>query len=995
MEMRRVLLIVLGLVLGFAGSEAAELVLAESGQAKFEIVTPREASVTEKYAARELQQAIRRATGAEAKIVSEGGRSEGMISIILGTPANTPEAARLNFKEQGKKAADEVAVLSDDKVIIAGNNPRSVLYAVYRFLEETLSFRWFWPGEGGEYFHKTDRLVVDNLRIRETAGTQYRSLGINSPGYTEDVVTWMARNRLNVYNTTKGTSVAQNQNLQEKGFLNRFSGHNLVLPWRLLEEHPEYLALYGGNRVLHPGNTSQLCWSNKGVQQALVEEAKAWAAKYPYVDIWGVHPADRTGYCECEECVKMAPDVSTRYQKLWAILIQAIKEVNPQASFASIAYQDYRNVPTFVAPFDVGVQYAAYNVSYRHSLLSDHPANQVPIHEMLAWQKLGAKTGYRGYEMIPFIEKMFTPLVYYVVDGARFAQKYGLNYYSTEVTPYGAPATVPPDQRNWESNRMNLYAFAQALWSTEVNAPDLVQDWTQHVYGPGGEAMARYYQAMETAWREAPGDLSYFLHPAAAYAKGLISPDLIEKAGKLFAEARQKIATMPDAQAKKRALAQVGFEEKMFGHWKELFNKLSENSARMTVYAPHAEAAKEEILTFDFKGWKDAQKLPAFISRNKEAALKDQTDVAALWSGDTLYLRFFCHDSRPGERIVNFKNHDEDVFSDESMEIFLNTEDGYSYYHLAFNAIGAMFDARSLGGMNFDRTANPKWTVKVRNEGRDWEAIVALPLGEFGLSSGDGAQVALSLKRTRPQGGKEFPNSGWPDASYHSPVSAGEINLVKEAPKHLLIMGGGSPESTAALEVAASKAGWKVSSYSENLDFGAETFDTILIYYLYEKGFGSTDEFIQETVLPWLKKGGLLLVSAGRGQLPFGKWFAEPVLDLKWSRWNVDAIRRTSFVADGTWAKEPFSFQRAFAENTTPPSGYFLNGEPWESLAAQKTKDGADAHYLLRTKIGEGTLVLTSGAMGIRGGFEIFGNQRPDNVIGLIDNLYQDQKRAP
>ncbi len=993
MVVRKTLLAALGLLASLIGGEAKPLVLVESGEARFEIIIPKEATVIERYAAKELQQAVRRATGAEARIVSDDERKEGAIPVYLGTPGRNNAAASLGLKEAGKLALDQVLVQTGDQaLILSGNNPRSVLYSVYRFLEEALSYRWFWPGEEGEFYQKTDRLAVENLRIQENAAIRYRSLGINHPGYNDDLIVWMARNRLNVVNTHKGTKPELSQDLHEKGFLNRFGGHNLLLPRKILEEHPEYLALYGGRRVHHPGHTSQLCWSNKGVQQALVEEMKTWPKRYPMVDVWGVHPADRVGYCECEECVAMAPDVSTRYQKLWTILIESIKETDPQANFACLAYQDYRDVPTFVAPFDVGVQYAAYNVSYRHSLLSNHPANQVPIREMLEWQKLGARTGYRGYEMIPFVEPMYTPLVHYVVDGARFAARHDFTYYATEVSPNGYPQDRPPEERNWETNRMNLYAFAQALWDRSADAKALVRDWTRHVYGPGGEAMERYNQAMENAWRNAPGDISYFLHPAALYAKGFISKELIENAEALFTEARQKIETASDAAFRERALAQVTFEEKMFGRWQEQYSRLAENSNRLMAYASHTEASNEEILQPNYKGWEKAWKLPEFLPR--KGTLNDQTDVYALWSGDTLYLKFLCHDSRKGERKALFKNHDEDIYSDESIEIFLNTNDGYSYYHLAFNSLGAKFDARSLGGMNFDRSADPNWTVKVQTGRTSWGAVIALPLKEFGLTVAEGKEVALSLKRTRPGGDMTFPNSGWPDASYHSPISAGSIRLVKKAPAHLLLIGG-QPDSTGGVEAAATGAGWRVSRLTDKTNFSLETYDAILLYFRYEHGFGTTDGFIQESILPWLEKGGLLIVSAGRGQLPFERWFSKPELDLKWSRWTVEKIRRTTFVADGEWSQTPFSLDKAFGKDTTPASGYLLErGEPWESLAAQKTTDGADAHFLLRTRIGEGTLILTSSGMGLRGGFEIFGNQRPYNVIGLIGNLYHEHQKA-
>lgn len=227
---------------------ASSLVLVKNREAKFQIVISPQATVVEKYAAAELQQAVKRASGAEPRIV-EGAAEAGFVPVILGTPETTPAIAALDTKLSagGKLALDEILIhTGDQSLLIGGNNPRSVLYSAYRFLEEAFSYHWFWPGVDGEFFKPSDDCVIDDLNIHENAALKYRSLGINAPHYDEETLIWMARNRLNVHNTHERTTQDKSDNLHEKGFLNRFAGHNLVLPRKLLEEHPEYVAEFGG-----------------------------------------------------------------------------------------------------------------------------------------------------------------------------------------------------------------------------------------------------------------------------------------------------------------------------------------------------------------------------------------------------------------------------------------------------------------------------------------------------------------------------------------------------------------------------------------------------------------------------------------------------------------------------------------------------------------------------------------------------------------------------
>ena len=50
-------------------------------------------------------------------------------------------------------------------------------------------------------------------------------------------------------------------------------------------------------------------------------------------------------------------------------------------------------------------------------------------------------------------------------------------------------------------------------------------------------------------------------------------------------------------------------------------------------------------------------------------------------------------------------------------------------------------------------------------------------------------------------------------------------------------------------------------------------------------------------------------------------------------------------------------------------------------------EDGDEMPYLLRTKIGKGTLILTGSNLGYGGGFEMFGSMNPGNAAKLVDNL--------
>lgn len=969
---------------GALWAEAAEVKLVESGESRSVIILSSEADSTEHYAARELQRGIRLATGAKVDIVTaEAGPKAGVARILIGTSrevkAMAPSAESLPSADS---LQDDVLVnTKDDSILLVGSNSRSALYATYRFMEEALGFRWFWPGETGEYYRVSKDLSVENLKLQESGAVRYRYLAINAPHYDEETLVWMSRNRMNVHPVVGAISQRQLENLHEKGLLARYAGHNLTLPDELLKEHPEYLAEYGGRRTLHHSTSSHLCWSNEGVQRELIDVMKGWVKAHPKIDIWSFYPADQTHFCQCAGCMEMAPDVSTRFQKLSEILIKALRAGKPDLNVSTLGYQSYRDVPKETASFD-SLFYATYNVSYRHFLRSGHPSNQSAIEEMRRWKALGTAVGIRAYDMIIFDHNRWVPNVSYMVDAAAFVKEEGLVGYNTEVTPYGHPKKhpLPEHQQNWVTSRMNLYALAQALWKKDVSAGEIVGDWTRAIYGEkGGEAMERYYFAAEKAWRSAPANISYFLNPSPPYARGFISRDLVNVAAQAFKDARTAIANEVSEPARQRALAQVELEEKMFNDWKSAYIYLAENADRFQVTAEPTMASEEELMNPASQVWENAVALPTF--EGPKGKPEEPTEVRVFWKEGTLYLRAICHEAPGSKRTLRFREHDQDVWGDDCLELFVNSEKKGGYYHLAVNSVGARYDAHSAGGMSLDLSANPKWEAKTIDRSDGWATVVALPLAELGVGDKAGSEVDLSVRRTRPGGTA----SGWPDASVHSPGSAGTILLSASKVRHVLLYRG-DREKSGAMEVGFNKRGWRVDYLESEEDFHPEKCDVIFLRYGLGKGFALTPEFMLERVKPWVEEGGMLVVTASQ-PIPSLQWFGRDDLVVKWSGWDISVTRRSAQVMEGEWMSRPNALENILRKSVTPSSA-FEGGEGWEVLATLRMKDDSERGYILRTREGKGQIVLTSSNMGYGGGHEMFGNQNPENVVMLIENLY-------
>lgn len=244
--------------------------------------------------------------------------------------------------------------------VIAGSNPRSVLFAAYRFLE-VCGCRWLRPGKNGDY---VPLRPVYHLTARLAEKAAYRFRGNNNCGTYSldqilDKIAWAPKVGLNTffsefllprflynhyyerkYPSLRPPEPRSNEEIRayheltireikRRGMWYHAAGHGwtglvvggpesesdheskLVVPPG--KEH--YLALVGGKRVNHGPTFTDLCYSNPEVQELLLRSVANYAAAHPEVDylhVWQDDSMNRT--CECEQC-------RTRRVSDWYLLI--------------------------------------------------------------------------------------------------------------------------------------------------------------------------------------------------------------------------------------------------------------------------------------------------------------------------------------------------------------------------------------------------------------------------------------------------------------------------------------------------------------------------------------------------------------------------------------------------------------------------------------------------------------------------------------------------
>src|SRR5215213_8912871 len=308
------------------------------------------------FAAAELQRCLARATGQPVDVLERDAIGREMPVLWLGLAQHFPGVALPPAAASADARFDDAISIATEAAsgVICGDNPRSVLLAVYRYLH-LLGCRWVRPGADGEYIPAVD-LARTAVRLAEVPSYRHRGIcieGAVSFEHVRDLIDWMPKVGLNAYfiqfregftffdrwyshmehpsDQTPGFTVEQARALvgqvaaesKKRDLIYHAVGHGWTcepfgiagLGWEyppepVPPEAVQYLALVQGQRALWQGiplNTS-LCYSNPTVRQIMTDAVVAYAQQHPEIDLLHFWLADgANNQCECEHCAPTRP----------------------------------------------------------------------------------------------------------------------------------------------------------------------------------------------------------------------------------------------------------------------------------------------------------------------------------------------------------------------------------------------------------------------------------------------------------------------------------------------------------------------------------------------------------------------------------------------------------------------------------------------------------------------------------------------------------------
>ena len=774
------------LVTALAAAAVPALTLVQNGQPVAAIVVAGDAPDAVRGAAIELQDYLRRASGARLPILTDVRPAAG-VSVFVGESALT---RALGVTLDGVGAEGYRWLSGDGWLAIVGRDQRGgpvsgmrnpwqahevynadlrlgafgeagTLYGVYHFLERFGGVRWFMPGELGTVVPTFRDLSVGPLDERRAPDFSYRYPWFCNFATAPDDALWFRRAGFG------GVCPVQ-----------AIDSFRLFLKYK--DAHPEYFALVDGQRdtaalccITGGGN---LCLSNAGVLQQMAADIGAYFDSHPDQQFYPVAPNDgMTRVCGCEACApQVEPGKGPTGQfsnYIWGFVNRLAAEVtrtHPGRCLGTIAYEGYLDPPDAIARLHPGV---AVMVCQTRGSFPDPERGRVARDLIRRWH---AKTDqlylweYYRYNLPPF---PWCPAAYPHAIAADLRSLKGVSrgeFIEAESWQPGGESRIhyPAMQH------LNLYVTGKCLWDADLDVEALLSDYVTRFYGPAAAPMDAFWKHAEALHNARPEADTVVKYPCEELDVLL---GLLERAAGL---------TVADSNERRRV-------ELVRADVRKLRDTLGAPLVRDVPALAAARAAGPIQVDGDLAAPAWQNSLPqGFVLKNGEAA-PYRSLLVSTHDAAHLYIGIVNIEPQLEKLVVNAVpgSVDASVWEDDCIEVFISPDAAQPKrsYQVVINPAGAVWDGAyglpEPGPGLFG--CQPAWrcaglrVAASRAAGR-WTVELAIPWTALGL---DGERLperlALNAYRCRRCGAEPVLSAWSPplQEAHYTPARFGTLWL--------------------------------------------------------------------------------------------------------------------------------------------------------------------------------------------------------------------------
>lgn len=378
----------------------------------------------------------------------------------------------------------------------------------------------------------------------------------------------------------------------------------------------------------------------------------------------------------------------------------------------------------------------------------------------------------------------------------------------------------------WGAGALHNYVVARLMWDPNADVDALCAEFLQRAYGPDAAPLIERIYALIDAdlakyirsYGNAPRDPAYNVDHDCM--KAVCAPHLAE-IEKLYTEAlartkadgpRKRLALFGDVltvmhfNLRKAALAGPKPEASPFykddAAYKQFLiaradsvaidpsSKLDKDGVFKVLSAPDTRLATVPKLMGGFAApkidgvlndaaWEEAVVLSEFRLRNTRSPATQPTTVRLLFDDKCLYLGVECRDAdAKGIKAACTARDSGGIFNDDTFELLLGAKTDYakSYWHVAFNPAGAIYDAVTS---EKDYNLQLESAAKITDAG--WTLEIAIPFASLGVKEAPlGKTWRANFCRSRKPAPAEA--SAWNafDRGFHETKNFGTLKFAEK-----------------------------------------------------------------------------------------------------------------------------------------------------------------------------------------------------------------------
>lgn len=487
------------------------------------IINPRNATITERFAAEELQKYLEKITGEEFEIKNSKWFTK--FTITVANNANR-EIKKLNL------GREEYAIKSvRNGLVLSGGGNRGTLYAVYDFLEK-LGCRWYYPYEADEV---VPRLTVDEvlkasakldiverpdfaIRIKRLESYDITGpgtpLGDNIMAQMPIFIDWAFKNRFNSYQYGLDHSDTCYKHwpsyqkvfddMEKRDMIIGAGGHAyfLFLPDEDFNKNKDWWPERNGVRT----RAGQFCTNNQEAVDFYINNIVEFLKENPQLKFFTAWPADTGGWCHCELCGDDST-IAERYMRLGNQTIERVQKELPDVVFTHFAYGSHLDPPTEEMPLPGTVLAICtwgrdFSQTFPEMIATDRNVfweSTIFKHAYESWRKIADDYNCQLILHEKYMRHLglgFLPLPLDMIQG-------DVQYFKEERLD---GFELPMGWMGKRTKALNYYTTAKLVWDTETDVDALVADYFEKFYGPAGSIMHQAYTNVKLA----QPDLRYF-----------------------------------------------------------------------------------------------------------------------------------------------------------------------------------------------------------------------------------------------------------------------------------------------------------------------------------------------------------------------------------------------------------------------------------------------------------------------------------------------------